>query len=262
MKKLFVVSDIHGFFDEMKAALDKAGFDPTNENHLLVVCGDTTDRGPQPSAVISYLSRLMRDNKCVVVKGNHESLLLECCERGYPGSHDYSNGTFDTICELGGAGGGRAFDECCIVTESRIRPFINKMVDYFETEHYVFVHAWIPVNCDDGLPMHYRHNRNFSKKDDWREAHHSEWEQARWQNPLLMARHGFCIEKTIVAGHWHCSYGHHIDSIGTDNWISEFDEDACFDPYYYKDKLIMIDACTAHTGKVNVLVLEDNLLEE
>ena len=31
-KKLFVVSDVHSFYTIMKDALDKAGFDPNNEN--------------------------------------------------------------------------------------------------------------------------------------------------------------------------------------------------------------------------------------
>lgn len=260
MPKFFVVSDIHGFYDEFREALDNAGFDSENANHFLVVCGDTTDRGPQPSQVISYLSQLMRQNKCIVVKGNHESLVIECCERGYPGSHDYSNGTFDTICDLGGAGGGRTFDECCIVTDGRFKAFVNKMVDYFETENYIFVHGWIPVKVKDGLPMYYRRNRKLAFNPDWRYAHASEWEQARWLNGIDMALDGF-IEpnKTIVCGHWHCSYGHHLKSIKTENWISEFDEDACFDPFY-DNGIIAIDACTAHTGKVNVLVLEDNFI--
>jgi hypothetical protein len=42
----------------------------------------------------------------------------------------------------------------------------------------------------------------------------------------------------------------------------EFGEGADFSPYYYDDKLIAIDACTAYSGKVNVLVLEDDFLEE
>ena len=36
MPKLFVVSDIHGFYDEMMNALDEAGFDPSNEEHWLI----------------------------------------------------------------------------------------------------------------------------------------------------------------------------------------------------------------------------------
>lgn len=38
----------------------------------------------------------------------------------------------------------------------------------------------------------------------------------------------------------------------------EWGEGADFSPFYYEDKLIRIDACTAYTGKVNVLVLEDD----
>ena len=48
MPKFFVISDVHGFYNEMREALDEAGFDPNNENHLLISCGDNWDRGPQP----------------------------------------------------------------------------------------------------------------------------------------------------------------------------------------------------------------------
>ena len=253
--KLYVCSDIHGYFDEFKTALDEAGFDPLNDEHMLVVCGDTTDRGSQPSEVISYLASLIEKNKCVAIKGNHEQLMIECLERGYPGSHDFSNGTFDSICQLGGASGRRTFDECCVVAEGRFKAFVNKMVNYFETKNYVFVHGWIPVNCDDGLPVYYRHNRKFSKKDDWRFAHQKEWDDAMWLCGPKMARNGYNnTGKIIVFGHWHTSYLWAIKE-----GISEFDEDAKFD-IFYGDNFIAIDGCTAHTGKVNVLVLEDELI--
>ena len=32
--KYFVISDVHGFYNEMKNALDEAGFEPNNENHI------------------------------------------------------------------------------------------------------------------------------------------------------------------------------------------------------------------------------------
>lgn len=253
MPKLFVISDIHGHFKEMREALDSAEFDPNDENHWLISCGDHFDRGPHPAEVMRYLRSLPRK---VLVKGNHESLIEECCQRGYPCSNDFSNGTFNTICELGGAAEGRSFDECCIIAEQRVKPFINSMVNYFETQNYVFCHSWVPVNCDDGLPAYYTSNRKFSKKDDWRTAHQREWDDAMWMNPLEMAVNGFSIEKPIVCGHWHCSAGWAMQ-----NGVFEFGDDAIFDPFYYEDKLIMIDACTAHTHKVNCLVLEDEFLE-
>lgn len=255
MPKLFVVSDIHGFYDELIDALDKAGFDKDNENHWLISCGDHFDRGNQPYEVMAYLQSLKRK---VLIRGNHECLFDECCNRGYYAQHDIHNGTFDTICDLGGANKGRSFDECCIVADSIVRYFFKSMVNYFETKNYVFCHAWIPVNylgrkfSDNG-----KYYKRYSKKEDWRYAHQYEWDDAMWLNPLDMAMDGHGIEKAIVSGHWHCSTGWALEN----KIFDEFGEKACFDPYYYEDKLIMIDGCTAHTGKVNVLVLEDEFLE-
>lgn len=258
--KLFVVSDIHGFYTEFRKALDEAGFDPANSEHMLIVCGDTTDRGPNPSGVISYLSQLMRDNKCIVIKGNHESLMLECCERGYPYSHDYSNGTFETICELGGADKGRSFDECCIVTECRFKAFVNKMVNYYETKNYIFVHSFIPLKVLDDMPMHYTRGRVYEKMENWREAHNSDWEAARWGNPFQLAMDGFLPDKCLVFGHWHTSWPRHHWA-WSDEAEPEWGKCADFSPYYGKG-FIGIDACTAYSGKVNVLILEDELIKE
>lgn len=262
--KFFVISDVHGFYDEMKLALDEAGFDPWNSEHWLVVCGDCFDRGSRPVEVMQYLQGLPRK---VLIKGNHESLLQDLCDRGYPGGHDYSNGTYDTVCEFGGAGLGNSFDECCLVAYNRTKNFIDSMVNYFETKNYIFVHGWIPVICKDGLPMYHRRNRKFEFNPDWRTAHYSEWEQARWLNGIDMARKGFVEpDKTIVVGHWHCSYGHYIDALkdalanDTDLKIEEFGETAIWEPYH-GDGVIAIDRCTAYTGKVNVLVLEDEFFE-
>lgn len=244
--KLFCTSDIHGFYDELIEALNNAGFNPNNPEHMLIVCGDVWDRGSQPLEVMRYLNGLER---CVLVRGNHESLFEELVERGYPGSHDFSNGTYDTVCELGNAGIGNSFDECCCVAWAKAKPFLNKMVNYFETDNYIFVHSFIPLNDEDGLPMYYTRNRQFSKMENWREAHHSDWEAARWGNPFKLAEQGFLPEKTLVFGHW-----------GTyEQRPKDYEGEDLFDPIY-GDGYIGIDATTALSGKVNVLVLEDNLL--
>ena len=79
-----------------------------------------------------------------------------------------------------------------------------------------------------------------------------------------MALQGFVEpNKTIVCGHWHCSYGHMMDDMainGMFNCIDEFGKTAIWEPYY-RDGIIAIDRCTAHTGEVNVLVLEDDFIE-
>jgi hypothetical protein len=84
---------------------------------------------------------------------------------------------------------------------------------------------------------------------------------ARWFNGIRKASNGVIVPgKTTICGHWHCSYGHMLKSISTDNWITEFEDDAIWEPYE-AEGIIAIDRCTAHTGEVNVIVLEDELLD-
>ena len=58
MKKLFVVSDIHGHYTELKAALDRAGFDRNDPAHLLICCGDYFDRGSENAQVLWFAWRI------------------------------------------------------------------------------------------------------------------------------------------------------------------------------------------------------------
>ncbi len=116
------------------------------------------------------------------------------------------------------------------------------MLDYYESEHYIFTHGWIPCVYERG---------EYSYYSDWRNAPEDEWDKTRWSNGMDASV--TCMEeKTIVCGHWHASYGHaKFEHKGT-----EFGPDADFSPYY-GSRIIAMDACTAVSGKVNVIVLED-----
>ena len=116
------------------------------------------------------------------------------------------------------------------------------MKDYYETANYVFVHGWVPG---------FFNKLGYNYFSDWRESSPQEWNAARWFNGMA------CIsatleDKTIVCGHWHASYGHsRIEERG-----SEFGPDADFSPYIAPG-IMAIDACTAQSGFVNCIVLED-----
>lgn len=254
--KFFIVSDLHSFYTPFKQALDWAGFDKNNPDHWLILCGDAFDRGPESEELLYFLMSLERK---ILVKGNHDLLLRDCCTREFPYSYDISNGTVKTINDIGGAGEGYAFDRCCENTWNRTSAYRDLLVNYFETENYIFVHSWIPLNCLDDLPKYYVKDRRFEYNPDWRIADTDSWEQAMWGNPFELAAQGLNqTGKTLVFGHWHCSTG----------WAkkegrSEFGEDAKWDIYYdEKNKFIAIDKCTVHTGKVNVLVIEDTFLNK
>jgi serine/threonine protein phosphatase 1 len=245
MPKLFVVSDVHSYYDEMKKALDDAGFDPKNENHWLISCGDALDRGPKSQEVVDYLMSLPR---CILIKGNHDLLIMDCINRGYPQKYDHSNGTFRSVIDL--APYAKTFGEACMVAYEKVKPFIDRMVNYFETENYIFVHSFVPLKNLDGLPMHYTKNRKFAINPDWRHAHASDWEASMWGNPFELAEQGLLPDKTLVFGHWHTSWPRHKYE-----GKPEFGEGADFG-IYYGDGYIGIDAMTALSNKVNVLIID------
>ena len=80
MKKFFVISDVHGFYNEMKKSLYKAGYRKSNKNHILIVCGDIFDRGPDSVKIYNFLKSLPR-NRRVLIRGNHEMLLKKLVEK-------------------------------------------------------------------------------------------------------------------------------------------------------------------------------------
>lgn len=238
MKKLFVVSDVHGYCTLLKAALDKAGFDRENPDHLLICCGDYFDRGDENVQVLQFFERLKHK---VLLRGNHEDLLLKLLRTGKLQRHHYINGTFQTLENFFGkysvdpVDGTIDFSGKTRVTD-RICEFIEETVDYYETEKYVFVHGWLPENA---LTPESRAN-----------AGKAAWEKARWVrwNEQYVGLRPLA-DKTLVCGHVPTFYANALDpGRGKD----------CCD-IFYGNGLIVVDAGTADTKKVNVLVLEDRL---
>lgn len=245
--KLFVFSDCHGFFKELKEALDTAGFESGNPDHLLVGLGDYIDRGKENGLVLHYLESV--PNK-VLVRGNHEDLAIDLLDRRFPYTIDCHNGTFDTICELGGAKYGNDFETCCKVAELRLRPFIDSMVNYFESKHYIMVHSFIPLKRLDDIHKHFVKGYVYEKMDNWREAHEKDWAAARWENPYEFARKGLLPSKTLIFGHWHTSFPR-AKYEGKPEWGKSADFST-----YYGDGYIGIDGCVSYSKKINVLIIE------
>lgn len=259
--KYYVVADTHGFYTKLREALERAGFFADTSPHRLILCGDMMDRGAEAVELQRFMMDLLRRGELIFIRGNHEDLMesmLEdlSCMRPLHSAHR-SNGTWDTLLQLTGFDETRAsYDGELLVRRARATDFVRRLMpaslDYFETEHYVFVHGWIPaypvypegLNPEVGLCC----------RPDWREASRREWEMARWHNGMercCLDKYGLA-HKTIVCGHFHASYGHaKIDRCG-----SEFGRDADFTPFY-DEGVIGLDACTAYSGFINCIVLED-----
>lgn len=253
--KLFVTSDLHSFFTPFKKALDKNGFEPNNPEHLLICCGDVFDRGNESYEIFNYLNSL---TNVVLIRGNHEDLLEEMLRRGYGEKHDVKNGTVWTVCQLADATNVKTKStyEVCKAVGDLIEPFLDKFVNYYESANYIFVHSFIPCNVHyhgSGTAMPwYLNNKTYEYMPDWREANDVEWEEARWGNPFKLADTGLNqTGKTVVFGHWGTYEARPANYEGED----------LFKPFYGQG-YVGLDATTALSGEVNVIVLEDDLLDE
>ena len=71
MKRLFVISDIHGQYEAFDRLLEKIQYDSEKDN--MIVLGDMIDRGPDSASVVQRVI----DEKMIAITGNHEDFLLE-----------------------------------------------------------------------------------------------------------------------------------------------------------------------------------------
>ena len=247
--RYYVVSDVHGFYAPLIQALTDAGFFDDTEPHKLIVLGDLMDRGRDAVKIQDFILEQMEKDAVILIRGNHEDLYesLVTQDHGIPYKFHLSNGTYDTALQLTGFDPAMArirnYDFADAGKETPFyRKIMSAMLDYFETEHYVFVHGWIPCTVEQS---------KYCPIQDWRNASSKEWENARWYNGMDAAQTAD-VDKTIICGHWHASYGHSkYEGKGP-----EFGPDADFTPYY-GPHVIAIDACTAYTGKVNCVVVDD-----
>lgn len=265
--KYFVTSDIHGFYTPFISALNEAGFDENDDNSTLIICGDLLDRGGEAVAVQDYVSRLLKKDKVILIKGNHESL-IKAMQRELSSAspfddrvvnfHHITNGTLDTAIQLTGCHDILDNPRAAAIKLSNTSFFkevLPSMKDYLETPNYIFIHGWIPCMTNDGYRDYWTKERWCKYMPGWRDAPDYKWETARWLNGIdACCKDGVREpDKTIVCGHWHASYGHYKYG----NAKCEFDTDKADFAPFYGDGIIAIDACTAISGKVNCIVIED-----
>lgn len=256
-KKIFAISDIHGFYTEMIESLKESGYDEDNPEHLLIVCGDKFDRGKESVKVFQYLKRLMDKNKAIILRGNHLAFIENFLEGSNDPFNYINNGLNETIADFWHRTS--PFESWCALEGNcelsienyskwaeiarkdinkeypELLPWIKSLPYYYETENYVFTHGMIDGQCYDW------HHPNIS------------WYECTWAKPRDFNNSIVNTDKKVVVGHINCGllrslYGYDEN----DNSIFERPD----------GKVIGLDTCTVLTHKVNVLVLEDEIIED
>jgi hypothetical protein len=232
------------------SALNRAGFDANNEEHIFVCCGDLLDRGGFPSKCLDFVNSLP-DNRKILIRGNHEELAISAIRRGYFGTHDWHNGTAETIQWLSEY----ATDPYAAPEEDVIESFsknpkwikyYNSTVFYREVGNYIFTHAWIPFGGTIDYPVY---------ESNWKEK---SFHDAIWVNGMEMWHRGVRVPgKTVVCGHWRTIWGnielHNMDPRSSVNQLCAT----------FKDEgIICLDSSvpSSHFINVEVIEIDDDLL--
>lgn len=270
MSKYFVCSDIHSFYDEWMDALDNAGFDINNPDHIIILLGDLLDRGDQPRECLRFICDLIDKHRAICIMGNHEDLMHTLLKFKWPIEYDYHNGTKKTVDDLvEDSSETLTFQDKCYtlsVDEQWCKYYTEcKNHWYYETEHYIFTHSYLPYDSYDCKLLENWRDKNSAR------FYYSKWsDEAIWANPFLMwERNGktYIDGKTLVCGHWNTSWAHkeyhgydkeYLEQIETMWMDSEgiIHPTCCYD-IFEDEGIIGLDACTVVSKQVNILVLEE-----
>lgn len=260
MRYVFV-SDIHGCYDKLIAALNKVNFN--SDADTIVSVGDPFDRGSQSKEVLEFL---MSCPNRILIWGNHDlrlrDLILGVAKVS---KYDYPNGVLNTM---------HSFCDNVFNFE-----FINELITFFKSDdrfantykllwkyfdECVFAAEWNSLIATHGwLP----NEKGFSKNEvglklsailmpNWRyAAAKSDWIDATWGNTENMIVDKAFPDKTLLVGHWHAWRLRDFEQSIHRSTLKLQDID--FSTYFYQDKLIAIDGCcNVVPGIVNAYVYE------
>ncbi|RYL89786.1 serine/threonine protein phosphatase [Sporolactobacillus sp. THM7-4] len=183
VRRLLVISDMHGQIDAFNKLLDKVRYEP--EKDLLFLLGDYVDRGQNPKAVIQK-ARELEKKGAITLKGNHEDMMEKALTRFNSESLSVwaANGGTQTLSSYGVSikkvfedVKSQGFFDLPDDLKNDLE-WVQNLNFYAETEHYLFVHAGVDPD---------------KKLDDTDE------QTFLWiRGPFLEGYHG---DKTVIFGH-------------------------------------------------------------
>jgi len=232
-KVIYAIGDVHGCYDQLVAMFgaivdDIAQGEPGTQP-AIVLCGDYVDRGPRSADVLTALVWLERHVgvETVVLKGNHEELLLDFLDRPAAGLRWLQRDGHSTLRSYGV----RVPDDLSNVSDEECRSMRDAVLDRMPAAHLALLRRMtIRVAYGDYLFVHagLRPGKPIDRQTD---------EDCLWiRDDFLKSNHRF--EKIIVHGH---------------SWASDM-------PEITADR-IGIDTGVYHTGVLTAVRLENDRVE-
>ena len=230
MKRILVISDIHGELEKLEQLLKKVNYSP--ENAQLILLGDYVDRGPNAKGVLEKVMRL-KEAGARVLKGNHEDLMIKALTTDVERSWNHwvkQCGGDATLYSYGFSksdivASEEPFQKPLLTSELLWKhvEFIQELENYIETPDYVFVHAGVHPS----MPI--------SETD----PHLLMWIRGEFHK-------GYSGDKIIVFGHTETSTlyndvkNHHV--------------------YFGQNRIIGVDGGAVYGGQLNCLELPSQIV--
>jgi len=135
MQKIFVIGDIHGCFDKLRALMDKIPINDSSDQ--LIFIGDYIDRGSSSLEVVDYLIDLKnRLPGTIFLKGNHEDMLESYLDGSDRFTYLLNGGQRTLDAYLNRPNNPEGFPVPAAHLE-----FFDALRLYYQTDDYIFVHA-------------------------------------------------------------------------------------------------------------------------
>ncbi|BBI33778.1 metallophosphoesterase family protein [Cohnella abietis] len=75
MKRILMISDIHGCIEPFNQLLEAIQFDSSSDQ--LILLGDYIDRGPKSKDVVAKVMELVQQHHAIALRGNHDQRLVD-----------------------------------------------------------------------------------------------------------------------------------------------------------------------------------------
>lgn len=80
MTVYYAIGDVHGEKAKLDDLLEQIARDAGDAEHRIVFLGDLIDRGAESRAVVETAMRLNSEERAIVIRGNHEELMLHAMD--------------------------------------------------------------------------------------------------------------------------------------------------------------------------------------
>lgn len=169
-KKYIAIGDIHGCARSLEALLNTLS---SYQDRTFVFIGDYIDRGSDSKKVVDLLIEFSSSHECVMLRGNHEQMLLDAIDSGDLELWLF-NGGQETLDSYSGR-----------LSQLRLPPehlqFFNNTRYFYDTPQYLFVHGGIPpdLTVEEALQRYSLHQEFMWYRE------HLETSQNIWEKKVV-----------------------------------------------------------------------------